>query len=180
MSPCLARDLLVFVPSGVTVVTARDSADADHGMTVSAFVPVSVEPPLILVCIARRARMHGVLADATHFGVNVLRADAADVARRFSSVADRFGDVEVERGASGVPLLSGAVARLECRVERRYWGGDHTIFIGEVVEGRIDGGEPLLYASHAFGRLAIHEPSRARLPVDGLVIASASVETRPG
>lgn len=176
MSPCLARDLLVFVPSGVTVVTARDPAHADHGMTVSAFVPVSVEPPLLLVCIARRAGMHRVLRGATHFGVNVLRADAAEVARRFSSPGERFNGVDVERGASGVPLLRDAVARLECRVERRHRGGDHTLFLGRIVDGRIDGGEPLLYASHAFGRLEVREPSRARLSVDGRVMAPASME----
>jgi flavin reductase (DIM6/NTAB) family NADH-FMN oxidoreductase RutF len=181
MPPSLSRDLLVLFPSGVTVVTARDSDQADHGMTVSAFVPVSVEPALVLICIAQRTRMHRVLSCATYFGVNVLGTDATDVARRFSSVAaDRFAGVEVERGASGVPLLRDAVAHLECRMERRYWGGDHSIFMGEVVDGRMYGGEPLVYVSHTFGRLEPGPQSRPALSIEGLAIALAGMEPQDG
>jgi flavin reductase (DIM6/NTAB) family NADH-FMN oxidoreductase RutF len=175
MSTRLFRDLLVLFPSGVTVVTARDAADADHGMTVSSFVPVSVDPPLVLVCIAQGTRMHGVLSDATHFGVNVLRADAAETARRFSSVAaDRFDGVEVRRGGSGVPLLRHAVAHLECRVEHRYWGGDHSIFMGRVVDGGTYGGDPLIYVSHGYGRLEAVPRPRPQVAIEGLVMASAA------
>lgn len=176
MSTRLFRDLLVLFPSGVTVVTARDAAEADHGMTVSSFVPVSLDPPLVLVCIALETRMHGVLSGAGHFGVNVLRADAAETARRFSSrAADRFAGVEVQRGASGVPLLRQAVAHLECRVEHRYWGGDHSIFMGRVVEGRTYEGDALLYASHTYGRLEAVPRPRA-VSIEGLVMASAAAE----
>lgn len=165
--PPVAANLLVLVPSGVTVVTARDGDRRDHGMTVAAFTPVSVDPPLVLVCIARRAWMHTVLRGASHFAVNVLPACGAATARRFAArVPDRFAGVEVDRGAGGAPLLRGVVAHLECEVERRYWGGDHSIFVGRVVAGRAYGGEPLVYLSHAFGRADLREPSRARTLVE--------------
>jgi flavin reductase (DIM6/NTAB) family NADH-FMN oxidoreductase RutF len=166
MATTLLSELLVLFPCGVTVVTTRDPAAGDHGMTVGAFVPVSLAPPLVLVCIDCRARMHDVMCGATHFAINVLDADAVATARRFaSSIPDRFAGVEFDRGIVGVPLLRDVVAHLQCRVERRYWGGDHSIFVGEVLNGDASEGEPLLYRAHSFGRLEVREPARRAAPL---------------
>jgi flavin reductase (DIM6/NTAB) family NADH-FMN oxidoreductase RutF len=160
----LLRDLLVMTPSGVTVVTAAGEEGEDHAMTVSAYVPVSLDPPLVLVCISRLARMHDVLGRVPCFAVNVLGTGAVATARRFASSAlDRFEGVEVDRSAGGLPLLRDAVARLECRTVRRYWGGDHAIFVGQVEGGSRSEGEPLVYMAHAFGHAELRRPQRVSL-----------------
>src|ERR687885_2572106 len=127
------RSVLGRFASGVTVVTARSHDERDHGMTVSAFASLSLEPPLILVCIERSASMSLVLAEASHYGVSILSAGQEAISRRFSGpVADRFDGIGYTRGQSGVALLDEALAHLECRAVERHAGGDHDIFVGEV------------------------------------------------
>lgn len=121
-------------PTGVTVVAALDPAGAALGLTVNAFTSVSLDPPLVLVCIDRRASSHDPLMSASHFTVNILGADQADVATRFASEPSqgRFDDVAWRPGRTGAPLLEGVTAWLECSRYQVLDGGDHSILVGRV------------------------------------------------
>jgi flavin reductase (DIM6/NTAB) family NADH-FMN oxidoreductase RutF len=132
--------------SGVTVVTARDADGVDHGMTASAFCSLSLEPPLVLVCVEKTADMHPVLEEAEIFGVNVLSASQEPVSRRFAEkIGNRFDGIGYARGLTGVVILDDVHAFLECRKTTTCPGGDHTIFIGEVLHAVASDGRPLLY-----------------------------------
>jgi flavin reductase (DIM6/NTAB) family NADH-FMN oxidoreductase RutF len=148
------RSVLSRFASGVTVVTAKGGDGVDHGITVSAFCSLSLEPPLILVCIDHATVMHGILESAAAFTVNVLAADQEDLARRFSDPDnDRFEGTSYTRGANGLALLTGAAARLECALTHRFEGGDHTIFVGRVEAADANDAQPLLYYRGGYASL---------------------------
>ena len=156
VSPDEFRAVLGRFATGVTVLTARDASGGDHGMTVSAFSSVSLQPPLVLACISRDADMYAVLSQATHFGISVLTVAQEPLSRRFAElVTGRFEGVPFSRGATGVALLDGALGCLECR--RVSWSdaGDHGICVGEVLHTRESGttSAPLLYYRGAYARL---------------------------
>lgn len=145
-------------PSGVTVVTTVD-ADGPHGMTASSFSSVSLEPPLVSVCVAKHLHTHGRLLAAGVFAVNILDKDQVDHGLRFAGmldeVEDRFDGVEVRTAATGAPLLTGTLGWVDCRVWQAYDGGDHTIFVGEVLAAGTDpAASPLLYHSRSWGQFA--------------------------
>ena len=149
------RSTLGRFASGVTVVTARDAEGRDHGMTVSAFASVSLEPPLVLACIDRAASMFELLRTTTHVGVNILAAPQEALSRRFASVADSpFDGVGFVRAASGVVLLDDVLAQLECRVHARHDAGDHMLVILAVESAAVTEQKPLLYFSGGYGGLA--------------------------
>ena len=148
------RSVLSRFASGVTVVTAMGPDGVDHGMTVSAFCSLSLEPPLILVCIDHGTVMHGILEGAKTFTVNVLAAEQEDLARKFSDPDnDRFEGTSYTRGANGLALLTGAAAWLECELTQRYEGGDHTIFVGRVDAADAGDAQPLVYYRGGYGQL---------------------------
>lgn len=131
--------------SGVTVVTTEQEGRA-YGMTVSAFSSLSLDPPLVLVCIEKSVTTHDALAGAGVFGVSILAASQRDVSNRFASRSEtKFEGLEVHRRSLGIPLIPGAICTLECRVQAQLPGGDHTIFVGEVVSAETSEGDPLLY-----------------------------------
>ncbi|CAA9380223.1 MAG: Nitrilotriacetate monooxygenase component B [uncultured Pyrinomonadaceae bacterium] len=132
--------------SGVTVVTARDASGRLHGITVSAFCSVSLEPPLILVCIDKNTGSHYALAETGSFVVNILRQDQQYVSDRFASyLPDKFEAVGYDLGIDDLPVLEDALANLECRLVNSHDGGDHTIFVGQIERATIGDGEPLVY-----------------------------------
>lgn len=132
--------------SGVTVVTTRGADGFLHGMTVSAFCSVSMEPPLILVCIDKRAASHRSFEESENFVVNILGADQQHYSDLFAShSAEKFETVEYEETDSGIPLLSDALVVLECRKANAHDSGDHTIFVGEIIKSNVRDGEPLVY-----------------------------------
>jgi flavin reductase (DIM6/NTAB) family NADH-FMN oxidoreductase RutF len=146
--------------TGVTVVTVGGATP--HGMTANSFASVSLDPPLLLVCVERDAVMHRALLDAGRFGVSVLASHQEDVARHFADRRRPFGirqfDVaEWEPGSrTGSPLIRGAVAHFECLLWRSYDGGDHTIFIGRLLTlRRFDEHEALLFLSGQFRQMAV-------------------------
>lgn len=145
--------------SGVTVVTTEHDGEP-YGMTVASFASLSLNPPLVLVCIEKNVRTHEALTAAQKFGVSILSATQADLSGRFASkkIDDKFAGVAVTRGAElGVPLLDGAICAIECRVHSELPGGDHTIFVGEVMSVRTHGEAveaPLLYFRSGYHRLA--------------------------
>lgn len=153
-APGSIPDILKLLPGAVSVTTARGPKGEDHGITVGTVVPLSNDPPLVLMCIARRTRMHRILSAAEHFGVSVLPEHGIPIAQLFASrVDDRFAGVECCRGVTGVMLLRDAVAHLECLIVARHDEGDHTIVVGEVLVCNTSEGYPLLYMAGRYGRL---------------------------
>jgi len=148
------RDALARWASGVTVVTARDG-DEPVGMTAASFSSLSLDPPLVLVCVARSAQSHDALAAAQGFAVHVLGSGQAEMSARFAKPGpDKFAAYPDERGPYGVPLLPFGVVRLVCAHHGTFDGGDHTILVGRVVGTDLAGTDPLLYCNRAYGRLS--------------------------
>jgi flavin reductase (DIM6/NTAB) family NADH-FMN oxidoreductase RutF len=145
----LFRDVMGTFATGVTVVTLNID-DEPRGMTANAVMSLSLDPPLVVVSIQRDGSMHGLFERATGFGVNILAADQRPVSDLFAShgVPDEpMGGFEYRAGSTGVPLLSGTVGHVECRITERLAGGDHTIVIGEALDVGYDseGADPLLF-----------------------------------
>ena len=139
---------------GITVVTARDAKGRDHGMTVSAFCSVSLEPALVLVCIGHEASMHGLLMTAEHVGISILSTAQEALSRRFADPeSDRFDGVGYTRGEHGVALLDEALVHLECEVVARHEAGDHTILVCGVERAEPFDGRPLLYYRGGYAQL---------------------------
>lgn len=152
------RDVLARFVSGVVVVTTA-AADGYHGVTVSAFCSVSLDPPLVLACIDRDTQGNDRLADAPAFAINILSREQSFLADQFSGrapLADpKFARVPHRVGALGAPLIEGCVAWIECRPWARYPGGDHTIFVGHVEHVALgEADDPLVYFDRAFTELA--------------------------
>jgi flavin reductase (DIM6/NTAB) family NADH-FMN oxidoreductase RutF len=141
--------------TGVTVVTVLTPEGAVHGMTANAFTSVSLEPPLVLVCVGTGARTHGLLPQQGRFGISVLREDQEAWARYFASTeqkqdaAERLG-VKLRITAGGVALLVDALAQMECTLAASHTAGDHTIFVGEVESATAGEGRPLLFFGGRF------------------------------
>jgi flavin reductase (DIM6/NTAB) family NADH-FMN oxidoreductase RutF len=139
------RSALSHFASGVTIVTTRHD-DQRYGMTVASFASLSLRPPLVLVCIEKTVKTHDAIAASGAFAVNILAEDQVGISNRFASrIEDKFADLESHDGTEGLPLIDGALTTLECRVTEQLPGGDHTIFVGEVLDAVTNEGEPLLY-----------------------------------
>ena len=140
--------------STVTVVTTELESGHPAGITVTAFSSLSLEPPLILVCIDHSARIHDRLPKGSHFAVNMLEESQEVISRRFaSSRTDPFEGLDFDRSAHGCPLLRDVLATLECRVVDRLPGGDHTIVVGKVLAMDVSDRKPLLYFRSGYTRL---------------------------
>ena len=153
----LFRAALSRFASGVTVVTARREDGRPQGLTVSAFTSLSLDPPLVLVCIDKHARSHDVLARSSHFAVHILRDDQEYLSRHFSSSlpeGELFRGIATRPGLGSAPLLEDALVTLECSRYGACDGGDHTIYIGQVDRVDIRDGKPLLYYRSAYRTLA--------------------------
>ncbi|MFI9721347.1 flavin reductase family protein [Streptomyces sp. NPDC052396] len=160
------RAALARLAAGVVLVTAHDPEDGprgeDVGMTATAFVSVSLDPPLVLVSVRNDSRMDDLLARVDRWAVSVLGEGQRQIAGRFAMkgrVSDRllFADFPWERGeASGAPLVGGALATLECRTEQRVPAGDHILVIGRVLTATAPGTEsgPLTYFRGRYRHLA--------------------------
>lgn len=149
------RNALSRFASGVSVVTTVDSDGKPYGITVSAFSSVSLEPPMILICIERSAGSHHAFEESGVFNVNVLNAEQQYLSERFASPnADKFDGVYITVGANGVPMLDHCLVNLECKLKAAFDGGDHTIFLGEVESTHMDEGDPLLYFRSGYRTLS--------------------------
>ncbi len=149
VDPTLFREALSRFASGVTVVTARRGHER-FGLTASSFVSVSLDPPLVLACVAKGLHAHAVIEESGAFAVNILGVHQLDVALRFAGLkpefADRFDGLEWSTAVTGSPLLEGSLAALDCRLHASHPAGDHTIYVGEVLHAVIWRDDaPLLY-----------------------------------
>ncbi len=140
--------------TGITVITALDQDRRNCGMTANAFASVSLDPPLVLVCVDKHVEFCKVISEASHFNVNFLSAAQADLSRRFAMKGiDKFTGVEHRKGVMGAPLLTETLGHLECSRYDLLPGGDHIIVIGKVEHLAATGGEPLLYFSSGYRAL---------------------------
>lgn len=155
MDPSEFRRILGHWTTGVAIVATR-VAGRPWGLTANAFASVSLDPPLVLVCVDLGADTHDGLSESGVFSVSVLAEDQERLARRFaaSEIADKFEGVAWREEVTGAPVLEEAVAWLDCRVWARYPAGDHTIFVGEVLAGDAAERPPLLYYRGGYGRLS--------------------------
>lgn len=148
------RAVLGRFSSGVTIVTLVDSEGADCGMTVSAFCSVSLEPPLVLICVDHAASIHGSIANTESFTVNILSEGQEALARRFADPeSDRFDGIGFTRGGNGSAILGDVLGYVQCKVVTRHSTGDHDIIIGEVEEASANEGRPLLYYRGGYAQL---------------------------
>jgi flavin reductase (DIM6/NTAB) family NADH-FMN oxidoreductase RutF len=132
--------------SGVTIVTSKDSDGNLHGITVSAFCSVSLEPPLVLVCIDKDTGSHYALTQTDSFVVNILRDNQQYISDRFASyLPNKFEAVKYHLGIDDLPVLEDALANLECRLVNSHDNGDHTIFVGLIERVKVNDGNPLIY-----------------------------------
>ncbi|HWB99398.1 MAG TPA: flavin reductase family protein [Bryobacteraceae bacterium] len=140
---------------GITVITVKDEAGAVHGMTANSFTSVSLNPPLVLVCIDHRAKVLQHFRHSTHFGINVLSEHQRALSERFAGTGyDRFAGVDWHPGQTGVPLITGVLGALECTRVKLVAAGDHDILIGRVVHAQCHEGEPLIYFASQYRRLS--------------------------
>ena len=141
--------------SGVTIVTTSYDG-VDYGLTVASFASLSLSPPLVLVCIAASSASHEPIAKSGAFGVSILASDQEAISTRFAARGgDKFAGLEIRRGTLGVPLIANALTTLECRVHQHVGGGDHSIYIGEVVDTQTREGAPLLYFRAGYRELRL-------------------------
>jgi flavin reductase (DIM6/NTAB) family NADH-FMN oxidoreductase RutF len=141
--------------SGVSVVTSKCADGELRAITVSAFSSLSLNPPLILICIDNRSSLVEHLVEGCSFAVNILGEDQEILSRRFASKEpNRFEGIGYKEGVSGSPLLDHALATLECKVVHNYAGGDHTIIVGEVEATGLTDSKPLLYFRGGYAKLS--------------------------
>ena len=154
ISPDDFRHVLGHFASGVTIVTACDAEQRPTGFTASAFASVSLDPPLVLICVDHKSQTFPHMLESGRFAINILHQQHEELSRRFaSSRLDKFDGVAFRMGTLGVPLIGQALGSLECRTVNAHVEGDHTIFVGRVESVHVGEGEPLVYYRGRYHRL---------------------------
>jgi len=153
--PRTLRDALGCFATGVTVVTCHDGSGTPVGLTANSFTALSLDPPLLLVCVAKASASAAPLAQAEQFAVNVLQTCQQPASITFSTRGeDRFGRTEWSLGEHGAPVLLDSLSVFECRRHAVHDGGDHFILVGEVIKASFEPGlDPLLYFRGSYRRL---------------------------
>lgn len=159
----LFRHTMSRYASGVTVVTVLDAEGHPWALTANAISSVSLNPPLILVCIDKKANTYEALTRASYFAVNFLEASEEELALHFARhITDKFEAIPYEQGETGAPLLPQAsIAMVECRMYAQYPGGDHTIVVGEVLSAKVSEGRPQIFYDRVFGTFAPNLPKKS-------------------
>jgi 3-hydroxy-9,10-secoandrosta-1,3,5(10)-triene-9,17-dione monooxygenase reductase component len=154
IGPALLRQVLGAFVTGVTVVTTRTAAGDPVGITVNSFNAVSLSPPLVLWSLSLRAASFDAFVQSSHFVVNVLGAHQIPLSERFATTGgDKFAGVAWRKGLADMPMLDGTAASFTCRNVQRFPGGDHLIFVGEVVAVEQGACAPLVYANGGYTEL---------------------------
>jgi len=153
--PRTLRDALGCFATGVTVVTCLNAHGEPAGITVNSFTSVSLDPPLLLVCLHKQAASAAALIEASHFAINVLQTGQQPASITFSTrVEDRFGTMPWSCGEAGAPILKDSLGVFECERFAVYDGGDHHILVGQVIKASFDTSlDPLLYFRGRYRRL---------------------------
>lgn len=148
------RRILGHWASGVGIVTTLTPDGRACGLTASSFASLSLDPFLVLVCVEKNADTHDCIRSSGAFAVNILGHEDERIARRFAAweVDRKFDGLAYRSETTGCPVLEAALGWVDCRLHAEYEGGDHTIFVGEVVAGNAVEGSPLLYYRGGYGR----------------------------
>ena len=171
LAPEEFRDVIGHFASGVTVVTTVHEG-ARYGTTASAISSLSLEPPMLLICMNKSSSTGRAVADAGRFAVNILSEDQPDAAMRFARKGDdKFKGIPVADGLWGEPLLEDALATLECRIVEEATGGTHTVFLAEVDRASSRAGAPLAYFRGQFGRLELAQDESAFADLRDMVMS---------
>lgn len=164
IDPAVFRRLMSQFATGVTVITVQ-RGDMMHGMTANTFTSLSLDPPMVLFCVGKSARMAGLLEGADGFAINILAADQEEVSRQFAG-REGQGDTEIELLKRGpvAPLVPGTLGALSCTIEALHEGGDHLIVVGQVVElhepeQRLDN-DPLVFFRSRYATLTMPRDTR--------------------
>jgi flavin reductase (DIM6/NTAB) family NADH-FMN oxidoreductase RutF len=155
IDPSEFRRVMGHFLTGVTVVATRQAGSGRPcGLTANAVTSVSLRPPLVLVWLEQGADTHDCIRASGFFSVNILAAEQERLSRRFASwdIEEKFEGVSYRTEVTGAPVLDGVLAWVDCRVWATYPGGDHTIFVGEVLAGDARDDGPLLYYRGGYGR----------------------------
>ncbi len=169
------RDALGTFVTGVTIVTTYDANGAPTGLTANSFNSVSLDPPMVLWSLSLGSRNLPVFREAQAWAVHILAADQQDLSNRFASRgADKFDGLDCRNGPEGAPRIENCAARFGCTAKFEYEGGDHAIFLGEVVDFERTAAEPLIYHGGRYGRVMPEgerpsDAQKARLVSDGLI-----------
>ena len=140
------RRVMGHFATGVTVITTFSKEGKLHGLTANAVSSLSLDPPLLIICVDKKAESYASFEESGVFTVNILAADQEDLSRRFAvSGGEKFEGVAFRRGANGAPILNGSLAHLECKLYASYEGGDHTIYLGLIDEAETREIKPLLF-----------------------------------
>ena len=142
----LQRDIMGRFATGVTVVTTRYKNGEITGMTANAVMSLSLDPPLVVVSVDKTETMHEALVDGQCYAINILARNQEHLSNQFATPGPKdFSGLDVSDGASGAPILGGTLGYLDCKLVNRLPAGDHDMFVGEVLTGQLDEGEPLVY-----------------------------------
>lgn len=168
----LRRALGCFV-TGVTVVTAIDSGGRPRGFTANSFTSVSLDPPLVLVCIARTAGSYPLFSTTPHFAINILSEEQRPISSTFASKeADKFARVRWRSGRTGSPLIAGTVAWLDCRTEQQIDAGDHLILVGRVVDFQHSAQTPLGFCRGNYLRFGLEQQALTATPAHAIRVGA--------
>ncbi len=151
--------------TGVTIVTARGSDGADAGLTANSFSSLSLQPPMVLWSLSKTSSSIDVFRDSAHFAVHVLSAEQEALSTRFATKdIERFAGVSVDRGPDSIPMLRDCAARFICRTTHRHEGGDHVIFVGQVLDFTHAGHPPLVFHGGRYGMVLRKEANQPAPP----------------
>lgn len=140
------RRVMGHFATGVTVITTLNKDGKIHGLTANAFSSVSLDPPLCLISVDKKAESYSSFEESRVFTVNILASDQEALSRKFAvSGGNKFEGVAYRIGANGAPILEGVLAYIECKLYAAYDGGDHTIYLGEVQQAEVTESKPLLF-----------------------------------
>ena len=152
--PTTLRQAMGLFATGVTVITTRDRTGKPYGLTANAVTSLSLVPPLLLICVDKKAETHPHFLDSRLFVLNILAEDQADLSRRFAtSGGDKFTGVGFRLGRLATPILEGTLGHVECRIVETHEGGDHVIHLGEVEHAEGRDGQPLIFFRGGYRRL---------------------------
>jgi 3-hydroxy-9,10-secoandrosta-1,3,5(10)-triene-9,17-dione monooxygenase reductase component len=165
IDPRAFRNALGTFATGVTIVTTQDRSGYDVGVTANSFNSVSLEPPLVLWSLAKASASLAAFMEADYFAVHILAANQDALSNQFAKPGhNKFADLKITRGLQNIPLLADCAARFQCKVEFRYEGGDHVIFVGQVQEFEHSGHAPLVYHGGRYAMAVRMEPATATPP----------------
>jgi len=146
IDPRELRNVMGNFATGVTIITTKDTTGKPFGLTANAFSSLSLDPPLLLICVDKKVDCYACFEESKVFGVNFLSEGQDQLSTRFATKGiEKFEGVSYKLGELGVALLDGALVHIECKLASAYEGGDHTIYVGEIQRAEVLGDHPLLF-----------------------------------